>query len=113
VITCGVLCVVANSISLRGGDGIEGWQRAADHRLSQAAFDHWGSQDAFRTPRIMFHVWGGDELSTRCGALEHERVEVGSSRIQGGGEARRARTEDNHRAMVGLRVIAIITDSTM
>jgi hypothetical protein len=44
----------------------------------------------------MFHVCGGDELSTGCGALEHEWVEVVRSRIQGGVEARRARTEDNH-----------------
>src|SRR2546428_4331689 len=64
-------------------------------------------------PRIMFHGCGGDALSTGYGALHHEWVEVGPSRLQGSGEARRARIEDTHRALVGLRVVAIITDSTM
>jgi hypothetical protein len=45
--------------------------------------------------------------------LQHERVEIGSSCQQDGGEARRACTQDTHRAMVGLRVIALLTDSTM
>lgn len=56
---------------------------------------------------------GGDTLSTGYGALQHERVEIGSSCQQDGGEARRARTKDTHRAMVGLRVIALLTESTM
>ncbi len=47
-------------------------------------------------PLYLFHVCGGEALSTGCGALQHAWVEVGSSRIQGGVEARRARTEDNH-----------------
>ena len=47
-------------------------------------------------PSHMFHVCGGDELSTGCGALQHEWVEVVRSRIQGGVEARGARTEDNY-----------------
>jgi len=99
--------------SLRGSDGIEGWQRAAGHRLPHAALDQCGSQDAFHKSWIIFHVCGGDALSTGYGALQHERVEIGPNRLQDGGEARRARTADTHRAMVGLRVIALITDSTM
>jgi hypothetical protein len=59
------------------------------------------------------HVCGSDALSTGYGALQHEQVELGSSRLQDGGEAHRARTADTHRAMVGLRVIALIADSTL
>ena len=99
--------------SLRGSDGIEGWQRAAGHRLPQAALDQCGSQDAFHKSWIIFHVCGGDALSTGYGALQHERVEIGPNRLQDGGEAHRAHTADTHRAMVGLRVIALITDCTM
>ena len=121
VITCGVVCVLATSItpgergdhSLRGRDGVEGWQRAAGHRLPHAALDQCGSQDALHKSWIIFHVCGGDALSTGYDALQHERVEIGPNRLQDGGEAHRARTADTHRAMVGLRVIALITDSTM
>jgi len=55
------------------------------------------------------HVCGGDALSTGYGALQYEQAEIGPSRLQDGGAARRARTADTHRAMVGLRVIALIT----
>ena len=47
-------------------------------------------------PSQISHVCGGEALSTGCGALQHAWVEGGPSRIQGGVEARRARTEDNH-----------------
>ena len=80
---------------LPGSDGIEGWQRADGHCLPHAALDQCGSQDVFRKPWIMFHGCGGDALSTGCGALHHEWVEAGPSRIQGGVEACRARTKDN------------------
>jgi hypothetical protein len=87
--------------------------RRGPQRRGRAALDQCGSQDAFRTPWIIVHVCGGDELSTGWGALQHERVKIGPRRIQSSGEARRARTEDTHRALFGLRVIAIITDRTM
>ncbi len=77
---------------LPGSDGIEGWQRADGHCLPHAALDQCGSQDVFRKPWIMFHGCGGDALSTGCGALHHEWVEAGPSRIQGSGEACMART---------------------
>jgi hypothetical protein len=62
--------------SLHGRDGIAGWQRAAGHRLPHAALDQCGSQDALHKSWIIFHVCGGDALSTGYGALQRERVEA-------------------------------------
>jgi len=42
------------------------------------------------------HVCGGDALSTGYGALQHEQAEIGPSRLQDGGAARKARTVDTH-----------------
>jgi hypothetical protein len=70
-----------------------------------------GTQRMISTALV--HVGGSDALSTGYGALQHAQVELGSSRLQDGGAAHRTRTADTHRAMVGLRVIALITDSTL
>ena len=46
--------------------------------------------------QVPVHVCGGDALFTGYGALQHEQAEMGPSRLQDGGEARRARTADTH-----------------
>ena len=45
---------------------------------------------------IRFYVCGGEALPPGDGALQHEWVEIGPSRLQDGGGARRARTADTH-----------------
>jgi hypothetical protein len=65
------------------GDGIEGWQRAAGHCLPHTALDQCGSQDAFRTPWIIFHGCGGDALSTGCSVLYHEWIELARAAYRG------------------------------
>jgi hypothetical protein len=42
------------------------------------------------------HVCGGDALSTGYSAWQHEQAEIGPSRLQNDGAARKARTADTH-----------------
>jgi hypothetical protein len=57
-------------------------------------------ETACGTQRMIYiapvHVCGGDALSTGYGALQHEQAEIGPSRLQDGGAARKARTVDTH-----------------
>ena len=78
-----------------GRDGIEGWQRAAGHRLPPAALDQGGSPDALRKFWSIVYVCGA-ALPTGDSALQHRWVELGPRHLQDGSAAHRARTAETH-----------------
>jgi hypothetical protein len=60
-----------------------------------------GALDDVRETGIILDVGGDGELAARLHALDDDRSEAGAGRIDGGSEARRARSEDQHAGGMG------------
>ena len=76
--------------------GVGGDELGAESLGLLAELDHQlGAEDAVGEARVVLDVGGEHELPARADALEHDRGEVGAAGVDGGGEAGRARTDDD------------------